>query len=362
MTAATRQLAVVLAVAVALAPATGEAEARTHKAIWGPLELLDGRSAFPAYRDLGVDVLQMQLVWSDVAPTRPARPRDPADPAYRWPEAIARAIRGGARHRIGVALLVRGSPPWANGGRSSIWAPRPAHFARFLTAASRRYPGVRRWMIWGEPNRAAAFRPLPRKSPRGPRAYARVLDAAYGALKRRSRRNVVVGGMTVSFGDVMPARWLRQMRLPGGRRPRLDEYGHNPYTYARPNLAIGIYRGYRDARDISQLDTFSRELRQAYRGVRRLRRHGPPLWLSEFTVSSDRPNRAFAMAVSRREQATWLRIGYRIARKVRAAGYGWFNLQDEPPTVDGALTTGLMTHDGRRKAAYGAYRRLARAR
>lgn len=354
------QLALAAAALAALAPAPS-ADARTLKAIWGPVRLADGDSALPLYRRLGVDVLQVQLRWDQVAPTRPVDPRDPDDPAYRWPQAIDDAVDDGFWEDVDIALMVRGSPRWANGGRDHRWAPRPRHYARFLVAASRRYPSVRRWMVWGEANRAAVFQPLPPNRPRGPRTYARLLDAAYGALKRRSRRNIVVGGMTFSFGEVLPARWLRWMRLRGGRRPRLDEYGHNPFSRRPPNIRRGTYRSYPDARDISDLDTLAREVRRAYRvpgGRRHGRRGAPRLWISEFTVSSDRPNRAFDFAVSRRAQARWVTRGYRIAKRVRAAGFGWFNLLDEPPSVARGLTTGLMTHDGRPKPAYRAYRRL----
>jgi hypothetical protein len=351
-----RILLATLLVACAL-PSQAQA-ATPSKTIWGPTQLADGSSAFPTYRDLGVDVLQMQLQWDKVAPQRPADPESPSDPAYRWQASVDAAVAEARRNGIGMALLVRGSPAWANGGRGPEWAPAPRDYAAFLTAASRRYPSVRRWMIWGEANRAAVFQPLPPNRPRGPRTYARLLDSAYAALKRRSRRNVVVGGMTFSFGEVQPARWLRWMRLPGGRRPRLDEYGHNPFSRTRPDLRLGAYEDFPDARDISELDTFARELRQAYRGQRRFRRGGPPLWLSEFTVSSDRPNRAFDFAVSRAIQARWLRDAFGIARTVRASGFGWFNLQDEQPTVANGLTTGLLTHDGRRKPAYRAYKRL----
>jgi hypothetical protein len=145
------------------------AEARPPlKAIWGPTHMPDGSSAFHEYKRLGVDVVQFHLAWNAIAPTRPRRPTNPRDPAYRWPAHISHAIRAGRRNGIQVALLVRGSPPWANGGRSSEWVPRPRHYARFLTAASRRYRSVRRWMIWGEPNRVGAFAPLPRDRPTGP--------------------------------------------------------------------------------------------------------------------------------------------------------------------------------------------------
>jgi hypothetical protein len=351
----------VFALAFAASAYSGAAHAAPSpplKAIWGPAQLLDGTSAFPIYRDLGVDVLQLQLQWDQTAPKRPRRAVDPGDSAYRWPATVDAAVDEAARNGIQVALLVRGSPRWANGGRPSRWAPKPVHYARFLTAASRRYGVVRRWMIWGEANRAAVFAPLPPNRPRGPRTYARLLDAAYGALKRRSRRNVVIGGMTFSFGEVLPAKWLRWMRLPGGRRPRLDEYGHNPFSHRPPNLRRQPYESYPDARDVSDMDTFAAELRRAYRGQRPFRRGGPPLWLSEFTVSSNRPNRAFDFAVSRRDQARWLRGAYGIAKRVRASGFGWFNVQDEPPTVARGLTTGLLAHGGGRKPAYRAFKRL----
>jgi hypothetical protein len=352
------RLSLALLVALALCMSPAVADGAVRKAIWGPTELPDGRSAFPVYRDLGVDVLQIQLGWDGVAPDRPADPTDPLDPAYRWPASLDRAVAGGRRSGVDIALMVRGAPRWANGGHSSEWAPTPRHYARFLTAAARRYPSVRRWMIWGEPNRAGVFKPLPPNGRRGPRTYARLLDAAYGALKRANRRNTVVGGMTFSFGEVQPARWLRLMRLPNGRPPRLDEYGHNPFSRTRPDIRLGAFERYPDARDISEMDRFARELHRAYRVQPRFRRHGPPLWISEFTVSSDRPNRAFDFAVNRRQQADWLRRAFSIARKVGASGFGWFGLLDEPAGTPRGLTTGLMTGDARPKPAYRAYRRL----
>jgi hypothetical protein len=354
----TRSLLLTTAVVTAAIALPSASDARALKAIWGPTTLPDGSSAFGVYRDLGVDVLQLQLRWDQVAPTRPAAADDPGDPAYRWPQALDAAVGPARAARVDLALMVRGSPAWANGGRSSQWAPDPAAYAQFLTAASRRYRSVRRWMIWGETNRAAVFQPHSPRARTGPRRYARLLAHAYQALKRRSPRNRVIGGMTFSFGDVLPASWLRWMRLPNGKPPPLDEYGHNPFTRRLPDLRRRGYAGYPGARDLSDVDTFAQEIHRTYRrSYRRFARRGPKLWLSEFTVSSDRPNRAFAFAVSRREQALWLRRAYGIAaRNAWISGLGWFGLLDDPVTEQGGLTTGLMTYEGVRKPAYFAYR------
>src|SRR5207247_6650857 len=102
---------------------------------------------------LGVDAFQIQLTWATAASKRPNRPRDPHDPAYHWDSSVTYAIREAHKHGMQVALLVKGTPGWANGGRTQNWAPKHAgDYGNFLAAASRHYRKVRRWMIWGEPN------------------------------------------------------------------------------------------------------------------------------------------------------------------------------------------------------------------
>lgn len=335
------------------------AAARNVKSIWGPVSMPDGSSAFRVYRDLGVSVFQVGLAWNEAAASRPNDPSNPNDPAYSWPKRVDDAVREGRRFGIKVAILVTASPPWANGGRPPQWAPNNADYARFLTAASRRYRSVRHWMIWGEPNRAGLFEPMPPNSRKGPRRYATLLNSAYWALKRRSRRNIVIGGMTVSFAVVMPRDFVRWMRLPSGKPPPLDWYGHNPFSPRFPDLRHRGFRGYPGGRDISDIDTFAQEVRRSYRGrYRAFRRRGPRLWLSEYTISSDRGNTDFSFYVSRSEQARWLSAAYRIAcREPYIAGLGWIGLLDAPASEPRGVTFGLMTHRGQRKPAYYAYKR-----
>ena len=190
----TGALLLVAVLLFALSVPAADARFSRKKAIWGPTQV-NGVSQFPIYDDLGVGIYQMQLHWDRVAPSRPEDPRDPADPAYRWPAEVDYAIREGRRHGIQVALMLTRTPSWANGGRASVWAPkRPRDFAAFARAASRRYRRVHLWMIWGEPSSHINFQPLPPYRPTAPRRYARILDAAYGSLKRQDRRNLVIGG------------------------------------------------------------------------------------------------------------------------------------------------------------------------
>jgi hypothetical protein len=353
---------VALLAAVALAPPASAARPSSKKAIWGPVAV-NGVSQFPIYRDLGAGIYETGLRWNAVAPTRPATPRDPADPAYIWPLELDVAISEAAKSGIRVAVVLSGSPPWANGGRPPRWAPeRSQDFADFARAAARRYPAVRLWMVWGEPSRNDNFMPLvherrghrlTREQARAPRRYARLLDAAYGALKSVSARNLVIGGNTFTTGDISPRNWIRNLRLPNGRPPRMDMYGHNPFTGRRPDLRKPPL-GYGFA-DFSDLDTLAGWI-DRYLG----RRRSPlRLFLAEFLIPTDHPNYEFDFYVTRRTQADWVAAALRITRRwSRIYTLGWYSLYDDPPNSAGnQVNRGLIDARGRRKPAYFAFRR-----
>ena len=359
---ATLVVAILLTLPLLAAPGASAAVTQ-KKSMWGPLEV-GGVSQFPVYADLGVGIYQTGLGWDGVAGQRPLNPRDPSDPAYSWPSDIDRAVQEGSRHGIRVSVVVSGAPPWANGGRPSRWAPlNPADYADFLTAASRRYPRVHHWMIWGEPTKSENYQPLDADRGRrlrgsrlrGPRLYSRILDAAYGALKRVSRRNLVIGGNSFTVGTVSPRRWIEALRLPNGKPPRMDLYGHNPFSARRPNLAQGMLgRGFADFSDLDSLSRWiDRSLRRG-RGGRPLR-----LFLSEFSLPTDHANFEFNFFVSRRTQASWLASALRITRSYsRIYTFGYLGLYDDALQADGLqVERGLIDREGRRKPAYNAFRR-----
>lgn len=322
-------------------------------------------SQFPVYDDLGVGIYQTQVRWNEAAPTRPNTPTDPGDPAYRWSAEIDYAIAEARRYGISVSIQLFGAPGWANGGRSPRWAPKkPSDFADFAVAAARRYPDVDLWMIWGEPSRQANFMPLALQrrgtalsgsERRGPRLYARILDAAYEALKSVSRREVVIGGNTFTTGDISVQSFIKAMKLRNGRPPRMDLYGHNPFTARGPDLRkppLGF--GFADFSDLDTLARWVDRYLARPRGKRRLR-----FFLSEFFLPTDHPNHEFNFYVSRRTAANWLASALRISRGwSRIYTLGWLGLYDDPRTPAGdEVNRGLIDQDGRRKPAYFVYRR-----
>ncbi len=367
--------ATLLLVILASAPAAGAAE----KSIWGPSSFPVGNancptgpspcSAFPIYRQLGADNYQFQIPWDTVALSRPANPRDPNDPAYKWPTFADYDVQQAAQNGLSLAVLVQGTPPWANGGRPRAWTPtNPQDYADFMYAISKRYPGVHRWEIWGEPSYGINFQPMPPNSRMGPRAYAKLLDLAYGALKQASPANVVIGGMTLNGGGAVSTpdfvKWLRVGKGKKARPPRMDLWGHNPFEGRFPNIKkkpIGKFRGLND------VDTLYSEIQRAY-GLRpkgkgkkarvsKTKLRVPRLWLSEWTVLSEAsPNLFGGFHVTPAQQAAYITAAYRMVRKLKyVKNLGWYQLEDEPSNGHVGAAWGLMTGTGARKPSFDAY-------
>lgn len=353
-----RRLLPVFVAVLACAPAPAKAAKVTiKKSIWGPVER-DGKSQFPIYKDLGVGLFQYTLSWAEIAPTRPIDATNPDDPAYAWPAAVDEAIGQGGKYGIEVSLMVIGAPPWANGNQPWRNAPTdPQDFADFTAAAAKRYPGVRHWMIWSEPTKASNFQPMAEgkatsgASKRGARKYAAILDDSYAALKAVSKRNLVIGGNSFTVGAVPPLYWVRNLKLASGKRPRMDLWGHNPFSARAPKLNNErLPAGYAD---FSDLDDLAERLDQYFKG-RRLK-----LFLSEYSVPTDHENFEFNFHVTRKTQARWIRKALKITRTYeRIYTFGYLGLYDDALREDGRqVERGLLTRSGARKPAYEAFRR-----
>jgi hypothetical protein len=334
----------------------------THKLIWGPYDA----KAFDTYADLGAGLYEITINWSRIAAAKPADPTNPADPAYQWTPAVDEAIANAQAHGMQVVLLVAGAPGWANGGRPWRWAPKnPQDYADFITAAARRWPEVHHWQIWGEPTRKANFMPLvkaegldltPQQS-RGPELYAQILDAAYVALKQIDPSNLVIGGNTFSGGDIKPLAFIKALRLPNGKPPRMDLYGHNPFGYRRPDLSTDLINESGGVADFCDLDVvvqyIDKYLSRAGRNPQKI-----GLFLSEYFVPTDHSNTEFNYWVTKQTAASWLRAGFAIERDwSRIYTLGWFQLYDEAPDGKGTeVNRGLLTYQGKKKPAYYAFK------
>ena len=341
--------------ATLLVAAPAHAARNLDKVFWGPAEQ-SGVSQFPIYRDLGVTVFGDTLSWSDVAKTRPADPTNPADPAYSWPDLDAKMADAQA-NGISYLFQVLLTPGWANGGQSPAWAPDdPQDYANFLIAASKRYPSVKRWMVWGEPCNMLNWQPLTyqkygRRLTSSQKAtvrrYALLLDDAYGALKSVSPDNVVIGGNTWSVCDIRPLDWIQNMRLPNGKPPRMDLYGHNPVGFVDRKTPLPPKDHIAELRQTPLLQQYVDRYLGRPNGAR------IDVWLSEFFLPTvGNPNTSFVVTPA--QQPKFIKEALRLARHYpRVRAFGYIHLYDSADNGN----AGLLTADGTKKSAYYAFKR-----
>jgi hypothetical protein len=298
----------------AFAPASANAASSHKKAIWGPVEI-DAQSQFPVYKDLGAGIYQTTLNWAEVASLEPLDATDIEDPGYDWPAEIDTAISEAKLNGIQIALTLTGAPEWANGDKPATYGPaKAADFATFAAAAAKRYPTVHLWSIWDSPSRNATFHGASATK------YAQLLDGAYGKLKAASKRNLVVGGnSTVATAT----KWIGKLKLPNGKAPRMDMYGHDVSATKPPTS--------------SALKTLETRVAKLGKGLE--------LYLSPASVS-----------LSPTKQAAWLKAALKATKADKKVyTFGYRGLIDDSNTP--SLYKGLLDTDGSKRAAFNVFKR-----
>ena len=230
---------------------------------------------------LGVGLVRYIVNWRQIATRKPRHPANPGDRAYDWTEVDATL---GALHARGVkilATLVR-TPAWANGGYAQNVMPTSKYsLAAFAGAVAKRYPWLRLWEIWNEPN-LQSF--LKRNSPA---LYVqRLLNPAYVELHALNPANRVAGGATsprsTSTG-LSPVRFMRGMRTA---RARFDAYSHHPYPVTLgetpSRFARGVCRYCTGVLSLAHLEQLIREVKRDF-GPKRI-------WLTEYGYETNPPD------------------------------------------------------------------------
>jgi hypothetical protein len=300
--------------------------------MYGPGTL---ESRVSTLHDLGAGLVRFTLRWDAVAPTQPRQARDPEDAAYRW------GVYGDVLdelHAQGLAALVTlyGSPRWANGGGGPNVLPQTG-MDDFAYAASRRFPWVRLWTVWNEPNTRRFSVPV------SPSLYVRTtLNPAYDGLHAASRANRVAGGVTSprkTPSGMAPLPYMLGMRAA---HARLDAYAQNPYGVGRTETP---FRGRcSDCFTMADLAVIRREVTRNF-GAK-------PLWLTEYGYQTNPPDRL--LGVSYALQAAYLaQAAMKVWRQSGVTVLIQFLVRDEPAI--GGWQSGLETVGGKAKLAYRAF-------
>jgi hypothetical protein len=291
-------------------------------------------------KKLGVDMVRINVRWDSVAAAKPTKPTNHLDVAYDWaaPDALLLGLR---RHRIAPVVTLVGTPRWANRGRAPNWAPTSGNaLANFAYATAKRYPWVRRWLVWNEPNKYWQLKPT------SARTYTRVLlNPTYVQLKRANRNNLVGGGVTAprgGRGSVSPVDWIRGMRA---NRARFDAYAHHPYPMSRHETPTT--GGCRYCKNITMAN-----LERLLSNVKRSWGKRKRIWLTEYGYQTNPPDRA--MGVSPALQARYLgEAALRVYRAPRVDMLIRFLVRDEESV--GRWQSGLFTFGDTPKLSAAAF-------
>ena len=333
-------LALATCVAASSAPASSGVRYGIQDDAWlefGP-GTLDQRLA--TFKRLGVPLVRFTLRWNQTALRRPKQPTSPRDRAYDWrrPDRLLRGLR---RHGLTPVVTLVGTPAWANGGRAPNFAPpRPRDFRRFATAAARRYPWVRYWLIWNEPNKRLWLRPT------RSRIYVHhLLNPGYEGIHAVLPHARVGGGVTGprgALGGVAPGTWVRGM---AAARAKFDAYAHHPYPSSPAETPSS--RGCPECPWITMAT------------IRKLlvlvRRHfgRKPIWLTEYGYQTNPPDTI--LGVPPKRQATRLSLAaMRAWRLPRVTMLIQYLYRDEPAVS--RFQSGLVYADDRWKPSLAGFR------
>lgn len=308
-----------------------------HDFVWTKDE--DIPALIQAMKDAHVQTVRVPIRWTVVEPDK-----------GKWSfDKVDRVVRDIRAANIEVLGLLMGVPAWASGidpkKEQGFWDCYPpkeiADYQAFVRQTVNRYKSsIRYWEIWNEENGSDFYRPTPDSG-----EYVWILRAAYKAVKGCDpRATVVLGGLQMN--GIIPNPWiatktpnfLQKVYYAGGK-PYFDVVNIHPYVL--PTTSEGPGYCAKLVRDTVEV----------------MRRNGDakkPLWITEIGAATN-------AEITEEKLAKHLEGIYRELGAIpEVKAIYWFTLRDYPSSICGGEDSmGLIAVDGRRKAAFDAYRRLA---
>jgi Cellulase (glycosyl hydrolase family 5) len=327
---------------------------------------IDGR--LDKVKASGAKFSRVDLLWSEIAPTKPANPIDPADPAYNFGRADQ--IVTGLRSRgITPLLTVYSSPTWANGGKAkpkstqyNPFTPNAVQFGQFMQALAQRYngtfspgeyapvlPRVRHFEIWNEPNLQLFYRPQYKgkgiRNPVAAKNYSNLVKAAYPRIKSVNPAAIVIAGVTgpKSSNDASGQGTLSWLKSLAKVKPKMDAYSQHIYPAVAPDND--------ETKAVPSWNSINLLLGQ----VSKIKR-GLPMYITEagYTTAATKFRK---VKVSFSVQRTNLNdiFALRTVKQKRVPVIVWFNLQDNV-----FWPGGLLRANGAKKPSYASFQAIAR--
>ncbi|MEA2457562.1 MAG: hypothetical protein QOC95_534 [Thermoleophilaceae bacterium] len=353
-------------------------------------ELLYGTSAtrdsrLSELQSLGVDIVKVRVRWRDLAPSKPSNGADPSSySAAAWAPYDA-IVSGAASRGMSVMFQLGGTAPdWATPGKSAVDRPNASEFGKFVQAVGTRFPTVKIWSIWNEPNLSAWLSPQVKGGvPQAPRIYRGLVNTAVNGLKAsgHGKDQILLGELlpfTRSAGSsskkIRPLDFLREMacvdshyRAFRGKAAKKRGCTHfhalpgtglayHPYTLAGgPNVRTPN----KSDASISDLGRITSVLNKL-RSKKRIQKRSMPIWITEFGFQTNPPDR-YASPI-KKVPGFMSQSEYIAYKNRRVASYSQYPLIDDAGKVNG-FQSGLRFHNGKKKpGVFAAFQRPFYAR
>ena len=355
-------------------------------------ELIYGSDVLRAQRleelkSLGVDIVKVRVRWRDLAPKKKPAGFDGSSPnsypASAWAPYDA-VVSGASDRGMGVMFQLGGTAPdWATPGKSPVNNPNASEFGKFVHAVGTRYPTVKIWSVWNEPNLASWLSPQVKGGvPQAPRIYRGLLNAASSALASTGHASddLLYGELLPftrssreSSKKIRPLNFLRELacvdshyrafRGTAAKRRGCANFkalpgtglAYHPYTLAGgPNVRTPN----KNDASIRDLGRISRVLAKL-RAKKRLSRPAP-IWITEFGFQSRPPD---PYATPLKKIPGFMGQSEFIAFKNRhVVSFSQYPLVDDAGKTTG-FQSGLRFHSGKKKpGVFAAFQRPFYAR
>ena len=310
----------------------------------------------------GASVIHTTANWAAIAPTKPKTASNPDDPAYRFGD-LDELVASAGRYGLRVMIDVTGSPKWANGGHTPNYMPKNvSDFGTFVRMLATRYDGrtagrgyVGLWSVWNEPNLQQFLYPQYTGSKIvSPANYAKLLKAAYSAIKAVNPSAKVAAGETSAQGRDKPLKGASETVAPGTfakllsqqKGLKFDAWAHHPYPTSPSAKPLEQVR-YPNV-TLSQLSRFEKDLRSWYH-------RAVPVWITEYGHET-KPGEP--KGVSYATQASYVKQALTFTRNdPNVQMFIWFTFRD---SAGNPWQSGLEQPSGANKPSFAAFSSLAR--
>jgi hypothetical protein len=290
---------------------------------------------FAELEALGIRHARVDLSWLEVEPGG----QGITDQLTRDWSTFDAIVQTAAAHGVELTPVVSYVPGWANGGAHYFTSPLEMQkFQTFFAAVLARYPQIKSWEIWNEPNYSAFARPTPDVG-----RFVDLLRAADAARDATGSQAKLVSGGLASVGEIDMFRFLDEM-IARGALDYVDGIGVHPYGTAAPDNPKSLFL----------------RLRSIHQRLVRAGRGDLKLWLTEYGAPDSTRTSGYGPASDEEGQAARLRKAYALAAGWDwIANLTWYELVDDcADASDPECRLGLLRPDFTRKRSALALRDL----